>query len=267
MAFRSVSLDALVIDDEAAFASLPLYAALKDVLSRSEHGFLIPGRGLSTSWDRALFLNLTFWSADAGRDVLCDDHIPADVVAHAAWHHVVSREVGRAAGAGPPTAEALFFAESIASAFDLYLVGRLLREAPGTDFITTQVPIMHDVAAEAGVSERGFESLLEGVCAAPERAFEDLRALLLDVTTALWTCPGVADAAAVLDRYGEHRFGPLLHHYQLSNWILYARAYASAAPEHTCAVLRFDEALRGAPDGLAWLERHWLALAPDVRAE
>jgi hypothetical protein len=259
MAFRSVSLDALVIDDEAAFASLPLYPALKKALAGADHGFLIPARGSEASWDRALFLNLTFWSPEAGADVLCNDHIPADVVAHAAWHHVVSHEVGRAVGAGPPTAEALLFGESIASAFDLYLVGRLLGEAPACDFITTQVPIMQEVAADAGLSDRAFEAMLQSVCAAPERAFEDLRALLLDVTLALWGCRGAVAAADVLERHETHRFGPLLHHYQLSNWILYARAYAREAAERTRVVMGFDEALRAADDGLAWLARNWLA--------
>lgn len=259
MPFRSVPLDALVIDDEAAFASLPLYPALKKVLSGVDHGFLIPDRGSEASWDRALFLNLTFWSADAGADVLCNDHIPADVVAHAAWHHLVSQQVGLAVGAGAPTPESLFFGESIASAFDLYLVGRLLREAPESDFITTQVPIMRDVAADAGISDRAFEAMLEAVCAAPERAFEDLRALLLDVTLALWSCRGAIEAATVLERHDGHRFGALLHHYQLSNWILYARAYSREAAERTRVVMGFDEALRASEDGLAWLARNWLA--------
>jgi hypothetical protein len=261
MAFRSVSLDALIIDDEDCFAPLPLYSALKQVLAGADHGFLIPERGAETSWDRAVFLNLTFWSADSGAEVLCNDHIPADVVAHAAWHHLVGRELGQAVGAGPPTAAALFFAESIASAFDLYLVGRLLHEAPPSDFITTQVPIMRDVAGDAGLSDSAFASLLEGVCAAPERAFEDLRALLFDATMALWRCRGVTDAAVVLERFEAHRFGALLHHYQLSNWILYARAYAGESPERTRAVLTFDAALRAADDGLTWLGQHWLPAA------
>jgi hypothetical protein len=262
MPFRSVSLDALVIDDDEAFASMPLYAALKRSLARANHSFLVPAPGVETSWDRALFLNLTYWSAEAGADVLCNDHIPADVVAHAAWHHVVSEQLALAAGAGAPTAEALIFAESIASAFDLYLVGRLLREAPETDFITTQVPIMRDVAAEAGLSESDFASLLEGVCADPERAFEELRALLFDVTTALAACGGVSDAAEILERHAKHRFGSLLHHYQLSNWILYARTYARESPARADLVRQCDRTLRAAEHGLAWLADNWLPAGP-----
>jgi len=228
MAFSSVSLDALIIDDEPAFQAMPLYRALKRALAAANHRFLIPVEGGEVSWDRAVFLNLTFWSAEAGADVLCNDHIPADVVAHAAWHHVVSHQLQLATGGGAPTPEALFFAEAIASAFDLYLVGRLLDAGPDTDFITTQVPIMRDAAADAGMSDADFVALLEGVRADPQQAFEDLRAMLFEVTCALWACRDVIEAAGVLDRYTHHRFGSLLHHYQLSNWILYARAYSAA---------------------------------------
>jgi len=258
MTFRSVSLDSLIIEDEEAFMALPLYVALKGALAGGGHSFLVPVDGAEVSWDRALFLNLTFWSAEAGVEVLCNDHIPADVVAHAAWHHVVSHQLAPAPAEGP-TAEALFFAESVASAFDLYLVGRLLREAPGTDFITTQVPIMRDVAADAGLSDGDFESLLEGVCADPGQAFDDLRALLFQTTTELWACRGVVEAASVLEGATKHRFGPLLHHFQLSNWILYARAYARAAPAQARAVNQLDGLLRGTKQGLSWLQENWLA--------
>ena len=262
MTFRSVSLDALVIEDDEVFMALPPYVALKRALAGGGHSFLVPVDGAELSWDRALFLNLTFWSAEAAVDVLCNDHIPADVVAHAAWHHVVSHRLGPAAPAEGPAAEALFFAESIASAFDLYLVGRLLREAPDSDFITTQVPIMRDVAADAGLSEGEFESLLQGVCADPEQAFEELRALLFRTTTALWGCGGVVGAAAVLEQSTKHRFSPLLHHFQLSNWILYARAYARAAPAQARMVNELDGLLGGMKHGLAWLQQNWLAAEP-----
>ena len=66
----------------------------------------------------------------------------------------------------------------------------------------------------------GFSALLEEVVREPERAFEELRALLFDAATALLTCPGVAEAQSVLEGFADHRFAPLLHHYQLSNWIL-----------------------------------------------
>src|SRR5215204_6049235 len=121
MALRTVTLDDLTIDDKRSFAHVALQARLEQALRRSGHRFLVPEAGASMSWDRALFLNLTFWGARDGADVLCEDHIPADVVAHVAWHHIVARELARRSpdAAAPPTTAGLLFAESIASAFDL----------------------------------------------------------------------------------------------------------------------------------------------------
>jgi hypothetical protein len=262
---RILSLDELTIDDERSLRGIALYDRLKQALRRSDHRFQIPAAGTQASWDRVLFLNLTYWSGAQAADVLCDEHIPADVVAHVAWHHVITRELGRVASDSPRppgTAEAaadgLFFAESIASAFDLYLVGRLFTNEPDSDFITTQVPLMSDCAQEAGLSEDAFAALMREVAAEPERAFEDLRVLLLETSQALLACAGAAQAQAALEGRAGHRFAPLLHHYQLSNWILYARAYAGAGPGPGARVRDLDATLRGAPVSLDWLAEHWI---------
>jgi hypothetical protein len=259
--FRLAKLDELTIDDRSSFTGVAIYARLEGLLRRSAQGFRIPEDRRTLSWDRALFLNLTYWNEDEGADVLCDNHIPADVVAHVAWHEVVRRELARRRPpSARPGAAGLFLGESIASAFDLYLVGRLLERAPECDFVTTQVPLMTECAAEAGLPEAGFSTLLEEVVRQPERAFEDLRALLFDAATALVACPGVAEAQAVLEGYAERRFAPLLHHYQLSNWILYARAYAQPlVPD--AAALEVDQALRQAPVSLDWLDHHFVEAA------
>jgi hypothetical protein len=276
---RTVSLDELIIDDERSVRGIALYDRLKQALRRSNHRFQIPEAGAQASWDRVLFLNLTYWSGAQAADVLCDEHIPADVVAHVAWHQIVSRQLARRAtgsagdAAVGAAAAALFFAESIASAFDLYLVGRLLPIEPDSDFITTQVPLMAECAQEAGLSEGAFAALIQEVARDPERAFEDLRALLLDAANALFACAGAAEAEAALDRLASRRFAPLLHHYQLSNWILYARAYGVATAGSDGGIGELDAALRGAPTSLDWLAEHWidadLAAAPilvdDVR--
>jgi len=180
VSLRSVSLDELTITDEASFAHVAVYLRLKRVLHEAAHRFAVPARGALLSWDRALFLNLTFWNAEHATDVLCESSLPADVVAHIAWHHLAAAQLAPLVpeSAGPPCADALFFGEAIASAFDLYLVGRLLHHAPDSDFIATQVSIMGEAAEQAGLSKAKFAALLEGVATDPERAFEDLRTLL-----------------------------------------------------------------------------------------
>ena len=262
LGFRLVTLDELTIGDRSSFTGVAIYERLEAILRRSAHHFRIPEGGQSVSWDRALFLNLTYWNEDEGADVLCDDQVPADVVAHVGWHEVVRRELARrrSSPSAPPGAGSLFLAESIASAFDLYLVGRLLARAPECDFVTTQVPLMAECAVEAGLPEAGFAALLEEVVRQPELAFEDLRALLFDAATALLACSGVAEAQAELERLADRRFAPLLHHYQLSNWILYARAYAQPLVADAVAI-EVDGALRQAPVSLDWLDSNFIEAA------
>jgi hypothetical protein len=266
--FQLATLDDLTIDDRSSFRGVAIYGRLEELVRRSGRLFRIPEKGRTASWDRVLFLNLTYWNADDGAHVLCDDHVPADVVAHVGWHEVVTRELARQplspspppspAVPSPPSAAALFLAESIASAFDMYLVGRLLPNAPECDFVTTQVPLMAECAGQAGVSEADFSALLEEVVRDPERAFEDLRALLFDASIGLLACTDLAQAQAVLEDLGERRFAPLLHHYQLSNWILYARAYAARSPADDAVARAVDQTLRQAPVSLDWLDRHFL---------
>lgn len=249
----------LELRDVRSFRHVGLYGALEKILVDAGYRFrVLPDTG-ADRWDRALFLNLTFWGAGEGGDVLVDRRLDADVVTHAAWHHLASRELH--VDSSRPSAAALFLGESIASAFDLYLVGRLVGHAPKSSFLATQVPAMADSASAAGLSEDDFQAMIESVVADPERAFEDLRALLFDVTTASIECRSVAEAYDVLTRFDGHRFASLLHHYELSNWILYARAYAAvgedarASDERARAV---DRTLRESKVSLDWLEREWV---------
>lgn len=262
MKLRTLTIDDLTIDDERSFRHVGLYTDLKEVLRRDRYLFRVPEGG--ASWDRVLFLNLTFWSPSDPADVLASDHIAADVIAHVAWHHLASRALGLGAAAAggtaapaPLTADGLLLGEAIASAFDLYLVGRLLGHAPESEFLETQVPAMAEAAEAAGLSPEAFEALLSEVAAGPERAFEDLRSLLFDATTALVRCDSLPRAAELLDGFATRRFGPLLHHYELSTWILHARAHA-AALDPDPAARAVDAALRGAPVSLDWLEERWV---------
>jgi hypothetical protein len=114
---------------------------------------------------------------------------------------------------------------------------------------------MAETASAAGLDEEGFTRMLEGIASDPEQAFSDLRALLFDATSALFACQGALDASAALARFDEHRFAPLLHRYELSNWVLYARAYGDREPD--AAARAVDAKLRD-PLSLDWLARAWL---------
>ena len=256
--FASLTLAQLHIDDEEAFRPVGLYADLKEIIDRAGLTFRVLPTPLGGRWDRALFLNLAYWSADGGGDVLVDDHIAADVVTHVAWHHLTARALPTAPGA-QASAESLFLGESIASAFDLYLVGRLLGHDTESQFLETQVPAMADTASAAGLDEAGFEALLDSVSKDPERAFEDLRELLFDAATALLACRTAEQAMTALEPLDRHRFAPLLHHYELATWVLDARSRSGQlGPDE--AVRAIDRTLREAPVALDWLEKTWVTL-------
>lgn len=257
-AFRACTLADLTIDDERSFRHVGLYADLKKTLERAHYAFRILPEVDRGRWDRALLLNLTFWGATGGGDVLVSEHIDADVVAHVAWHYLAARALGEPDS--PLAVEALFLGEAIASAFDVYLVGRLLGHAPKSSFLESQVPAIADATDAAGLSEAAFDELLQEIAKDPDRAFEDLRALLFDATLALYQSRSAEDGLAALARFDSHRFAPLLPRYELSNWVLYARAYGANADEGSKA-REVDAALRQAPVALDWLETNWLVPA------
>jgi hypothetical protein len=262
---RTQTIQQLNIEDEASFRHVGLYGDLKQVLRRAAYPFRLLPQSLAGRWDRALLLNLTYWGSDGGGDVLVDENLPADVVTHAAWHHLAAQALAPSPGA-QLSPMAMFLGESIASAFDVYLVGRLLGQAPESTFLETQVPAMAEVAEAAGLSTADFDRLLEGIAADPGRAFADLRQLLFDATLALCESSGTDAALTALGCLDGHRFAPLLHRYELSNWVLFARAYGQqqAAPDLRAQAI--DQALRQAADPLDWLTREWVLPALAIKA-
>jgi hypothetical protein len=118
---------------------------------------------------------------------------------------------------------------------------------------------MAEAAQAAGLSDEGFEAMMDGIARDPDQAFEDLRALLVDATRALVTCRTADDALGALAAFEGHRFEPLLHRYELSNWVLYARAYAASALGPDARVRELDAKLRDkAVVSIDWLTAHWV---------
>lgn len=258
MRLSRVPLSELTIEDEASFRHVSLFHDLRAALDRSEATFLVPADG-ALSWDRALLLNLLYWEPNTS-DVLTSRSIPADVMMHVAWHHLGDRHV-------QPSVEGHLLVESIASAFDVYLVGRLLGHAPDSEFLGSQVPRMSEIAQENGLSEEGFEALLEGFAKEPERGFESLRQLLFDASVALIEDMPAEAGCAVLERFDAHPYGALLHHFELPTWVLRARlerAKPTARVEGRRDARELDAQLRQEGDSLAWLERSWVGSATEA---
>ncbi len=263
MRLRRLTVAQLTIRGERAFRSVEGYAALKRLLVTDKFLFRAPAEGSSHAhYDRVLFLNLTYWHAADGNDVLVDGSIDADVLAHAAWHHATGKALATATA---PTAAAMFLGESIASAFDLYVVGRMLGKGKRTAYLDSQVPLFSEAALASGLSEAALAALFQRVSDAPEVAFEALRELLFDAATALSSCRDVDDAVRCFDRFATHPYSPFLHHFALSSWVLYARAHAGPTVVDDPADAA-DRSLRASSAPLTWLNEHWVvgAAAPEA---
>jgi hypothetical protein len=245
--FTPVAIDALRVVDAADYrrARVDLVPALLDGLRRARVRFLVPCRPMG--WDRIAFLNLGFWTPGGG-ELLPSRVVAADELCHVAWHRLARRHLGADA------AEASLLGEAIASAFDVYLVGRLLAAPHGgrtPALLATQVPRMAEHARDAGLSSRAFERLLERIGARPEWAWESLRALLYDAAKGLCSSRTIPDAARRLGRLSGRPLAPLLHHYELSTWLLHARVYTRRPC--ACDLRRHRARRRGT--GTAWRSR------------
>jgi hypothetical protein len=197
-------------------------------------------------------LNLLFWEPRTA-DVLPSDALPADVVMHVVWHHIVAKHLR-------PGGLSDLLAESIASAFDVYLVGRLLGHRPDSEFLTSQVPRMADAALDAGMTERAFEELLESTSGDPEGAFEAVRSLLFEAGCALTAAGALDDADALLTTFESRPFGPLLHHFELPTWVLRTRLTQALedTKQRDQEALALHARLADSKRSLDWLEQHWV---------
>ncbi len=246
-----MQLDDLEIDDAASFGHIALFEELRAIVHKSDLSFLVGERALS--WNRAVFLNLAFWSdGSTGGDVLTEAAIPADVLMHVAWHHLAAKELDA-------STESDILGEAIASAFDLYLVGRLLGHAPESTFLETQIPALRDAGVGEGIDDDAFKAMLAACAEDPDRAFEDLRALLFDATIALAGARDVSDAASILERFDTHRFAAFLHHYELATWVLRTKHAPTRTAKSGADPKAVDAALRAAPSAVEWLRARWVS--------
>ncbi len=248
------NLSEIILHDESTFRHVALYGRLKTAMLDRGMCFHVLGDAEKIGGaDAARLLNLAFWDPSAHAEILDEPELEADQLMHNAWH-VLARE---ACGDDHQSADALLLAEAIASAFDVYLIGRTLGHAPDSSFLETQVAAMSYSANAAGVNEQQFGDLLERLSASPEATFEELRQLLFDAASELVAAQSLDAATAVLLNHADHPMFPLLHHYELPTWVLYARCYGSTC-EPVANVRAMDHAMRKSNDSVLWLEENWL---------
>jgi len=250
----SVPLSALAIEDESDFEGMPLYPRLARALLDADVHYRVAAAGSAlSSWGHVALLNHGFWTPEDSDDVLEGRVLTADVVAHRAWHHLAAEALGDAAR----SPEGLMLGESIASAFDAFMLGDLLTRRPQAAMLESQLPVMMDAMADAGLADTEAETVFAGFAEAPRRSFADLRSLLYGTGVALWKSDDVDGAARVLESASRHALAPVLHHYRLATWVLYARAYASTDVDSAPAIELAAE-LHASDDPLELLVSRWL---------
>ncbi|MDP3274756.1 MAG: hypothetical protein Q8Q09_06130 [Deltaproteobacteria bacterium] len=257
--FYQLTLDALRIDDEHVFESVEHFVALRETVREAGLTFRVaPEASVHAEWSRVLFLNLTYWHGSEGNsDALASRNIPADVVTHVAWHYLAQRAL-----LGDFTGESMLMGECIASAYDLFLLGSLWCKKVDCDFVSALREALFAMFEEQGMTHHEFELWLDGLAHDPERAFEDLRALLFDLCVGLLASKSLDDAVAVFDAHSDRRFAGIVHHYELSNWLLHTRAYAATRLDMDPQVRALDASLRAAARPVQWLADTWIATPP-----
>ena len=235
---EALALSDLAIDEADAFrrAGIDLLDAALPLLKN--HRFIVtPGKGL------ARLADLLNWRAGALCEHIDRRGVSADQVIHFAIHHVLDQNLEE----NHPGA--VLLAECLASASDLYLLGKLSQAGEETAFLSDTIESMCSYyemyAAEPDHLEQFFAAFLEN----PFETMVETACFLFHFGAAfLKSEPDLA----VLTRFSENARYPLVHHYNLTNWILTIRA---RFPDHKTENLDYSpERMKFLADESSFLE-------------
>ncbi len=208
------SIDRLQIAEAGRFGRAGVTLLEKAVaLLRAEGTLFLPlgNNGLSR------LMNLLYWRAEAKREYVDGESVYADQVVHFALHQLVATRVS----ANHPRVD--LFAECLASAADVYLMGKLIQAGIESEFMQETLTSFGAYYEMYAQDERHFQRLLEQTGETPFTSMLELIDYLERFCLVLLK-PGEADAAqAELLPMTAHFFYPLVHHYHVANWVLTLR--------------------------------------------
>ncbi len=207
----------LVIEDEADYraAGLGRLLALScGFLERAGVRFGVMPEGRGT----ARLASLLSWQVAERLELLDEACVASDQLVHFALHQMVDRRLGH------DDPYAVLLAETIASASDLYLLGKLAATDREPAFL---VDTMESFSAwfelYAGDPD-DLERLLASTVADPYAAMRSLCRYLLAATAPLLYPRDERSVTDTLTKAARDRAYPLLHHYNTTNWVLSIRA-------------------------------------------
>ena len=180
------------------------------LLVLKDHRFIhLPGKGLSKMVD------LLNWRAGARCEHIESRGIFADQAVHFAIHHVLEGVLG---GRQPQT---VLLAECVASASDMYLLGKLSEAGEETGFLSETIESYCSYYEMYAAEAEQLEHLLSAFLDDPFKTMAETAIFLFSFGTALL---GPNWNRAVLTEMTANPYYPLVHHYNLTNWILSIRA-------------------------------------------
>lgn len=165
----------------------------------------------------ARLLNLLQWDLQAATETIDGDGPIADQVIHAAMHHFSD------ACFGSDTAQTMLFGECLASAIDFYLLGKILAARIETDFVIDTIDSLASYYEQYGDPEQ-LQTILETASAEPYPTFIQIASYLYQAVAPLLNARDPHTISQHLLKAQDHPYWPLLHHYNIGNWVLTLRA-------------------------------------------
>ena len=177
------------------------------------------GRGI------ARLLNLLQWEADGGLEFIDGQGTHADQLIHLGLHRLCDHKLGSA------DPGAMLYAECLASASDIYLLGKLSLAGEETDFLADTLESFSSYYELYSHHESHLEQLLSQLQNNPYTTMLAVADYLFQFCLCLLYPTNIEAVGRELETMADHVYQPLVHHYNTANWILTIRSKHPHPPE------------------------------------
>ncbi|MDJ0842186.1 MAG: hypothetical protein QNK37_37140 [Acidobacteriota bacterium] len=167
---------------------------------------------------RARLANLLSWQVDECLEYLDGDDLTTDQVVHFGLHQFAHHRLGS------KHPHAVLFAETLASSADIYLLGKLAQAGMEPDFIHETLESFGFYYETYGDDAGHMEQLLSDLTTDPFGAMVTVGNYLFNFCTPLLYPASSDEPANILAVLQPHAYYPLVHHYNVTNWVLAIRA-------------------------------------------
>ena len=191
-------------------AGLAILTVAEHILAQSNTRFIL----LPESRGLARMVNLLQWQAGDHVEYLDGEGVFSDQVVHMAIHQALDREQGSA------TPHHMLFAEVLASASDMYLAGRLIQAGEETDFLADTLESLGSYYEMYAASPDQLTAFLQRLSDTPWETMVSLVDYLYTFCCPFLEKDRSIEHLSIPRSMEDHMFYPLVHHYNVTNWLL-----------------------------------------------